>query len=274
MSLRSIFIFNILLLLSSCSSDKNQNNGPIVLGDSSTIVTEEDPKYLSDYVDDIQLRTIPKDTIVQEAEQEIKATEENKLEEAKQTEQTEPIAQGKGLTVPFKEITVFIPEIETKSYRKQNPKQANGATYQWLDGRISGNQLQVSGATITKVSQRYLTRVVAKTELGTLALDALNSLTDWEPLKGNGKTYTITGLENPRAKNVTPSQIRLAVSRAAKNKRMSRQNIQKWERAVRNARSLNQKPFQIIVRSVMWKIEGKDDNGKNFQKQVRIDIHS
>ena len=39
----------------SCKEDKKQNNGPIILGDPATIVTETDSKYMSDFVDDIQL---------------------------------------------------------------------------------------------------------------------------------------------------------------------------------------------------------------------------
>lgn len=277
MSLRPLFVFGFLLLV-SCSEDKKQSTGPIVLGDSSSIVTETDPKYLSDYVDDI--RTAARDTVTAEPAsepQEQTTTAQPAQETPASSQAQQPVTEaptGNGLKIPFREVTVFIPGIQTKSYRQQDFQKANGATFQWLNGKISGNVLQVSGATITKVSQRYTTRVVAKTSLGSLQLDALGNTTDWQALRGNGNSYTISGLERPQAKNATPAQIRLAVSRAAKNKRMSRQNIQKWEREVRNVRSLNQRPFQVSVRSVMWKIEGKDAQGKPFQKQVRIDINS
>lgn len=275
MSLRNIFIAIVSILFLSCGGNQKHTNGPIVLGDSSTIVTETDPKYLSDFVDDIQLQKPVIDTtpaIKEELPQpEVAKTETEPVPDKTQVAQEQPSTKN-GLNVPFKEVTVFIPNIETRSYRNQNLEKANGASYQLTGGKLNGNQLQVSGATITRVSQRYITKVIAKNELGTLELDALNNTTEWTPLKGNGKTYTITGLNRPIAKKVTPAQIRLAVSRAAKNKRMSRQNIQKWERAVRSVRSLNQKPFTLVIRSVMWKIDGKDAKGKNFQKQLRVDL--
>ncbi|HRO41332.1 MAG TPA: hypothetical protein PL009_00765 [Flavipsychrobacter sp.] len=277
MSLRPLYLLGVLLFFAACGDDKKSSGGPIVLGDSSTIVTETDTKFLSDYVDDI--RTAAKDTLAvsnqttepQEESTQPAAQVENQPAEAK-TPAEEP--KGNGLKIAFKEVTIFIPNVETRTYRKQDLQKAHGATYQWLNGKITGNQLQISGATINKVSQRYITKVAAKTELGTLQIDALGTTTDWKPLKGSNNKYLITGLEKPEAKSVTPAQIRLAVSRAARNKRMSRQNIQKWEQEVRSVRSVNQAPFHISLRSVMWKIEGKDSQGKPFQKQVRIDINS
>jgi hypothetical protein len=47
----------------SCKDMPAQHHGPIVLGDSSTIVTEKDPQKLQDLVTDLQPTiTEPKDT--------------------------------------------------------------------------------------------------------------------------------------------------------------------------------------------------------------------
>lgn len=274
MSLRPHFLIAVWLMIGSCQEDKKQNGGPIVLGDSSTIVTEIDPNYLSNYVDDIRIAT--KDTTDQIPD----AAENDTARQTVATSETpEPTKQSaavtpteKGLSIPFKEVTVFLPDVETRTYRQQDLQRANGATYQWISGKISGNVMKMTGATITKVSQRHITRVNAKTSLGTLTVDGLSHTGNWATLKGTGTSFTILGIDNPEPKQATPAQIRIAVSRAAKNKRMSRQQIQKWEREVRNVRSLEEAPFQTEVGAVMWKIEGKDAQGKPFQKQVRIDI--
>jgi hypothetical protein len=66
--------------------------------------------------------------------------------------------------------------------------------------------------------------------------------------------------------------IRAAVTKSCRRHRMSRRKTQEWEESVRNVRSVNQKPLYVILRSVMWKVDGKDANGKSFSKQIRVDM--
>jgi hypothetical protein len=269
-STRSFFLLMLTLLLAAgCNRDKKQSNGPIILGDSTSIVTETDPEYLTDYVDDIQLRTINYDTTSTIKEDTSTAAT------AQPDGQNAPAADGKGLTIAFKGVTVLIPGIEARSLREQNLETASGASYQLTDGTLNGKELRFSGgATVTEVSQRYMTIVLAKTDLGTLQLDRLDNLTDWKPLTGSNNAYTISGLDQDKLEyeKASSAQIRSAVERAARNKRFSRGNIRRWVHEVRNVRSVNQSPLHVVLRSVMWKIEGQDANGKPFHKQVRIDI--
>lgn len=271
MLLRSISILCVALLFASCNDGKKQSSEqPIILGDSSTIVTETDPKRLSNFVEDIQVKHEAADST--RIQQEQTATPPQNTD----TPKTAPAAQVQkdGLKIAFKEVTIFIPAITAKTYRNQNLERANGASYQLTSGKLNGNHIQMSDAIITRVSQRYITDVIVKNELGTLHLDALTNITEWTPLRVHNNITAITGLDESRLdyEKATPAQIKAAVTRAAKNKRMSRRDIQKWENSVRRIRSVNQKPLLIILRSVMWKIDGKDANGKNFSKQVRIDM--
>jgi hypothetical protein len=258
-----------LLLTASCNRDKKQSNGPIVLGDSTTMVTETDPQYLTDYVDDIQLRTINYDS-TNPIKENIAAAPSDSTQQKNST-----APAGKGLEAAFKGVTIFIPGIEARSLRQQNLENASGASYQLTGGDLNGKELRISGgATVTEVSQRYMTIVLAKTELGTLQLDRLDNLTDWKALSGGNNVYTISGLDanNLEYEKATPGQIRDAVERAARNKRFSRANIRRWVHEVQNVRSVTQSPLRVVLRSVMWKVEGQDANGKPFHKQVRIDI--
>jgi hypothetical protein len=263
------------LVLASCADNSNKERKPIVLGDSSTIITETDPAYLTDFVSDIQLQEVPKDTVVIATKAPDTVVSDQPKETTIPDEAARTTAQ-KGLNIPFGEVTVFIPDIKVKSYRQQDLNRVNGVSYQLTDGSLSGNQLRLSGGTIQKVSQRYISGVIAKSSLGSLILDALSNTAAWVPLRGNDNVYSITGLEPNQltARKASPAQIRAAVSRAAKNKRLSKKDIRKWEASVRNIRSLNQRPFVIVLKSVMWKIDGKDAQGKSFSKQVRIDMPS
>jgi hypothetical protein len=286
MKIRCAYIFPLLcglLLVASCNSNtKSGNHGPIVLGDSATIVTETDSQNLRDFVTDLQPATPPaakeEDTATQAAtldtaqkpqEQTAKTTPPPAKEiEAKK----EPAVNG--LNVAFKEVTVSIPNIGTKSFRNQNPQRANGVTYQLTTGNLNNNQIKITNGSVTTVSQRYETMVVVKNDLGVLPLESLTTNTDWQPLKGRGNVYTISGLA-PSAltcDKASPAEIRNAVTRAARRQRMSRSGQRDWLNSIRNVRAVNQRPLTIVLRSVEWKIAGKTANGKSFQKQLRIDI--
>ncbi len=267
----SVLLASIVFI--SCNDEQNPSAGkPIILGDSSTIVTETEAKYLEDFVADIKPLTPREEAPADTATSTPRADTTTNAAPAAAPEAE--VITGKGLTVAFKEVTVFIPGIETRTYQNINLEKAHGASYELTDGKLQGNQLKIAKGTVTRVSQRHQTIIVAKTELGTLVLESLNTLSEWEPIDGKGNTYTIANLDKRHLDHAKPSAagIRNAVSRAVKNARMSRTNQNKWVKELRNVKSVNQKPMTVVLRSVMWKIDGKDENGRPFQKQVRIDI--
>ncbi len=263
-----IFFFSpLFLLFTSCDENRNAaNHQPIVMGDSSFIVTETDPAYLTDYVMDIQNKRVA------EMNEPAPAVP-SKPVPVKDSVVSTP-DQGKGLSIPFKEVTVFIPNISVRTYGNQNPEKSNGATYEITEGKLAGNTLQIREGKPTSVSQRYGTSVFVTNGKEKLQLEGLDNLTDWKKISGSNNSYPIKGLEESRmeVKKVSPAQIRNAVSRAARNKKLSRAAIQEWERTVRNVKSLDQKPVSSFLKSVMWKIDGKDAQGKSYSKQVRIDV--
>lgn len=281
-----LLLLSAALLLQSCSNNDNPNRGkPIVLGDSSTIVTENDPQYLQDFVADIKMKQAEpeppatpapvEDTAAKQAaaEKEAAPQAEDKTSPAVAPPETQA-PKGNGLTVAFKDVTVLIPNIVTRSYRQQNLQKANGASYELVSGNINGNHIRTSDGKIAKVSQRYQTIVAIKNELGTLYLESLNTTSDWEALKGRNNDYTISGLDDRHLEylKTSPAGIRNAVTRAARSKRMSRATEQKWLNSIKHVRNTNQKPMVIVLRSVMWKIDGKGADGRNFSKQIRLDI--
>ncbi|MBS1585339.1 MAG: hypothetical protein JSS82_07290 [Bacteroidetes bacterium] len=268
----------ICALLYSCSNNDGKSRGPIVMGDSNTIVTERDSQYLRDFVTDIN-------------PPEPKAEEEVKKDTTAPTQQptAQPAAQpapaaapqpaaaqntGAGLTIAFKEVTIFIPGVSAKVTSRQDLQKANGATYRLQTGNLNGAQIKMNGATITSVAQKYETDVAAKNNLGTLWLDDLAGSTPWQALKGGSNVYTITGLDPSQlaTKSASPAAVRNAIARSIKASKLNRKKQQDWQNALRNVHSVRQKPIVVSLASVTWKIEGKDAHGKSFQKQVRIDM--
>jgi hypothetical protein len=260
------------LMLLSCNDGSKQNHGPIVLGDSTTIVTETDPEKLRDLVTDLKpeipSNTEKKDTV---AASTAKPADTAKAVKTAATPAALPTVAG--LRADFTGVSVLIAGVSAKIAGRGNLQHANGAVYTLENGTINGNTIRVTG-NITKVSQRYQTVIMLKNNLGAILIDPLATTTDWEPLKGGNNQYRITGLDagSLEYSEANANAIRNAVTRAAQRRRMSRRKVQEMVNSVRNVRAANQKPLSVELRSVMWKIDGKDANGRNFSKQIRIDI--
>jgi hypothetical protein len=284
------FTYSVLITLGvflfSCKNEQASSHGPIVLGDSSTIVTEADPQRLQDLVTDLKptiTSSEPKDTEETAAKTPPKGKAPDTVSKAatpvaaKQPAPATPAAPaaitGNGLKADFNIMSLLITNIAAKQSGNPNLSHANGAVYTLQSGTINGNLIKVT-SNVTKVSQRYQTVVVLKNELGVLPLESLSNTTDWAPLKGLNKIYRIAGLDDKslEAPEANKSDIHAAVSKAAKRHRFSRKKVQDWENSVRNVKAVNQKPLFVTLRSVMWKIDGKDAAGKVFSKQIRIDI--
>jgi hypothetical protein len=186
-------------------------------------------------------------------------------------------AARKGLQIAFKPFTVFIPGIETRSFRQQDPANAKGVSYSLLKGKIEGNKLQVEGATVIRVVQRYQTAVVLKDRnSGNILLQSLGTYnSDWQSLKGSGGVYTLNGFAKSqlRYNAVSEASVRNAVHKAAKSNRLSRKEEEQLIRSVRNVRSASQAPLSVVLQSVIWKITAKDASGKTSEKEIRMDVN-
>jgi hypothetical protein len=262
------------LFFTGCNnSSENEKAGgkPIVIGDPSSIVTENDTNYLKDMVADLKPNEMFVDT------PQATADTTKKADTVAKAEKTPPPAEApktSGLTAAFKEVTITFPGLSGKmAGKEQDLQKASGITYQLTGGNVSGSSLQVSGATVTNVSMRYQTDISIKSNIGTLPLDKLSSTTGWKTIKGNN-TYKIAipadnQLETAR---VNQNTVKNAINKAARQKRLNKKTQQQWLNSVKNVKSASQKPMAVSVRAVMFKIDGKDKAGKSFSKQVRIDL--
>ena len=277
---KSVWLLCFTILCFSCNNNSNKaiNHGAIVLGDSATIVTERDPKKLLDLVTDLKPEIPPAiktDTVVNTPVAVKDTIKKTAATVTPVSPAATPVPNVPGLKAEFKEVMIIIPNLNAKLAGKPNLSGANGAVYTWLNGPIDGAILRTrTKGTITKVSQRYQSVVGIKNKIGTLPLESLTVTTNWEAIKGGGNSFPIKGLdpeslEYPKTSNAS---IKNAVSRAAAQRRMNHKKVQEWVNSVGNARTPTQKPLTVMLRSVMWKIDGKDENGKIFSKQIRVDI--
>lgn len=264
MTLRNLFL-PALLLLVSCAGERNpKSHGPIVMGDSSTIVTVNDPALLRDEVPDLKPVFKEADTVADRSD-----TASTTPATPAPVVASQPTIQS-GLVVPFKEITINIPGINTRSYGKPNLQKAHGASYELTEGKLEGGQLRLSNGTATAVSQRYQTMLMLKDGSDELLLESLPKQSSrWETLNGSGGVYPISGLSGNELDYKMPSEraLRNAVQHAARRAHLNRRDTQEWLDAVRRLRSAHQAPAVVVLRAVMWRIEGS-----GFQKDLRIDV--
>jgi hypothetical protein len=270
MKARTLLFLTCIVAVSACNSDRtSKSRGPIVLGDSSTIVTETDEQLLQDQVPDL------KPAIEQESAVSTPTADTASTVQAAPAAPAAAVPPGNGLTVAFKEVSLFIPNITTRNYNRGDLKNARGASYEITGGNVVGNTIRATSGSIQKVTQRYETILVLKDGGNVLPLESLGKYASgWEPLTGNNGVFAFRGLEAARLeyKQISPSTLRNAVQQAARRQRLNRQDTQDWLDAVRNVRSANQAPAATVLRSVSWRVEGKDATGKNFNKEVRIDV--
>ncbi len=274
MRFKELYIVGVsaAVLVVSCDYNPSRTHGAIKLGDSTTIVTEKDSQYLKDLVTDFK-PNIPEETPTTDTTH-TTSPDTTKKPDPPTTDKSVDATNEKGLTVAFNEATIFIPNIVTKSYRNQDPKKGNGVSYQLISGNVNNNQVKIISGNVTRVWQHYQTVVILKNSMGTLQLDALSNTTEWEELSGIKNTYTITGLDAKKLEHsdANNAEIRKAVERAVRAHRISRRKQAAWLNSVHHVRSVTQAPLRVVLRSVIWKIEGKDATGKAYQKQLRVDI--
>jgi len=258
----------------SCQDMPAQNHGPIRLGDTSTIVTENDPQKLQDLVTDLKPDIPPsveeKDTAGQAKPDATDTDNKNKTAATQPAKTPTPL---NGLSADFEDVSVFILNVNAKQSGNKNLLHAPGAVFTFVSGNINGNMLKVTG-NVTKVSQRYQVITILKNNLGTLPVEGLSNTSAWDPIVGSNGTYRISGLDakSLEGSDANAATIRRAVEQAAKRRHYSRRKVEEWVSSLHNVRSADQRPLYVTLRSVMWKIEGKDAKGRPFSKQVRIDM--
>ncbi len=272
MNLRS-FLFTACFCMAfiACNApDQFKSRGPIVLGDSSTIVTETDSQYLRDMVADFQ-PVVPQPQ-PEPTPQEAPPTPDTPI--AAQAAATAAAIPAKGLEVDFDEIKVFIADIETTSFSYSASNKKNAA-YMLTGGSLAGNKLQFSGeGTITRVNQRYETALAIEGKSEPLVLESLAKTSGWQTLKVHKDEVILSGLEAAKLQyfKASQSRIRTEVTKVARAKRLNRQEQQEYLNAVKKVRAANQKPMTVLLRYVTWQISGKDSKGRAFTKELRIDM--
>ena len=150
-----IALFAVAVCFFSCKNIQSKSHGPIVLGDSSLIVTEKDPSKLQDFVTDLKPNIPPAvnpDTVsTSKPASPTKPQDTVKKTATATPPPPAPSLAGAGLKADFNIVSILIPNLTAKQSGNPNLEHANGAVYTLQNGKISGNLIKTT-ANVTKVS--------------------------------------------------------------------------------------------------------------------------
>lgn len=272
-----IYIAAGLLLLAGASCGNNpgtSGRGPIRLGDSSGIVTEKDSQFLKDDVMDIEPHAAGHaDTGT------VSARKETTPAPVKDTA-TQPVAKKQpeeaGHAIDFNGTHMVFAGLKLKDARRQNAAQDDGLSYSLDSGNPETAKLLISGAKNVTVKQRYQTKLVLKSSLGTVDLRDLGLYTSgWNTVKAAGSAaapiFSLSSLSDIDYNQVNNNKIKNAVDRELRKRRTSSRVIQNWMKEIRKVRDASDEPCDIILDNVQWQISGTDAKGKAFHKTIRLD---
>ncbi|WP_118975807.1 hypothetical protein [Taibaiella koreensis] len=269
----TIYITILALLLASCGSNSgSRNRGPIVLGDSGTIITETDSQYLKDDVLDIEPRHQQ-----QEAPKAAPGEHQKVATPAKDTTpvtRQQPEAAGQGIDLGGARLVLA--GLKLKEPRRQNPVQETSLTYSLQSGKLGASKLIVYGGKNITVKQRYQSRLLLKSELGTVDLRELGLYTSaWTNISaghnGDAQSFSLSTLNNAGFSQVNNNKIKNAADRELRKRRTNSRTIQSWMKEIHRTRSANDEPCEIELDNVQWQISGTDEKGKPFHKTIRVD---
>jgi hypothetical protein len=258
--------FAAATLLCSCSNNEQpRKTGPIVMGDSSTIVTETDSQYLGDLVADIELAP---------AKVAAPTKEQAALPEAVKKDTVKAEATPKGYEINCGTYSIILTGIDAKEYKKQNPETASSLSFARVSGNIEKAKIVLTGNVKNlSVKQRYQSQLLLDGSQGKLALPDLGLFTSgWSTQSVAGNSVSISGLSNLQFVPINNRKLTNAADRALRKKKASAKAIQTWMKEIRKVNNAGDKPSVVVLNNVQWQISGVDKAGKAFTKTVRLDI--
>lgn len=263
---RILYLLPVVVITISCNNQKitnNNSNKPIILGDSSTIVTEHDAKYLQDFdFGDAVPMAAPS------LQSEVVTPATDTVIEA-----TNTVSVADGQNIAFGSVKMMFVGLNLKEIRKQNPEKEDGLTYTLLSGQMNKNKLSISGVKQVRVRQRYQTRLSLSSDLGLVDLRDLGMYTsEWSNLPYKNGVIEMTGLDKVDFTQVNNAKIKSALDKELRKRKTNSKVLQSWMNEVKSVRNANDKPCDVILDNVQWQISGTDIKGVNFHKNIRLEL--
>ncbi len=261
-----------LLLTTACSYTGNQTaNAPIVMGDSTTIVTETDSQYLrsafADYevANPVEAAPVPENPKVDSPTVSVPKTDTPVAAVVKKP-------TGPGLSADFGDVQVFVENLRVRN-EDANAKGVRSVAYSSDGSAFRPKNLVVNDGKANGASLKQKTdfEVVVNTGKELLPLPSLGKQsTGWQTVSGKGGTFALTEPQAPAFK-VTNASIKNAAQQAARKARMSSKEQTALLNRLSRVKTVDGDLLQAKPVATMWQVTAKDAKGKAVTKEIRVD---
>ncbi len=263
----------LLLLTSACTHTGTQTaNAPIVMGDSSTIVTETDSKYLKSVFSDYEMAAPQEKPQPQAAP----PKSDTPVGAAPVAETPMPATAGKqngpGLSVDFGDIDIFIENLRVRNANVA-AKGSRSVAYASDGSSFQPKNLVVNGAPAANSSLKQKTdfEVMLNTGKEMLPLPALGKQsTGWQSVSGKNGTFALATPSEPTFK-VTNAAIKNAAQQAARKAGMNRKEQTALLSRLSRVNTVDGDLLQSKAVATLWQLTAKDAKGKTVTKEIRVD---
>lgn len=272
-----LYISGLMLLCYSCNEvTQPKNVAPIILGDSTTIVTETDSQYLKNVIDDIEpsknqpiaktngtTQAQKTDTVLQ-----LKSTTENITSTANNIK-----TNSNDFVLNLKNNTqIIFKDIATKEFKAQDPSTQNDLSYLITKGDINKSAITVNNGSLTEVLHKSKIVYKVKTSQGELKLSTLaRESSNWTKLPLKSNVVTLSNINSPAAVKITAKEIQTAIDKAISNKKYKSGVREKLRKELAGVNSINHKLISYVTDYQQFTISGKDAKGVTFKKIIRLD---
>ena len=260
-----------VIMLHACGDDKkSSSNQPIILGDSSSVVTETDSQFLYNQTEDIAPNN-HKSSSKKIAQMMVQV---DSLNATKKLEET-PVSQTPllGLTVSFEDFDVIFNNLSAHpSKRDPDARKSNNVSYIYDGGDFQEMKIQVKNLHEVSVEEKLVTKLTAVTQNERFVLQSLGTYSSsWYTLPGKENLFISTGKNSIQFNDVNQAKLKTAFTNALQAKKKNSNFTKKALEEVKNARAAIDAPFKIELYSVQFIVKGTV-NGTKIKKLIRFDI--
>lgn len=274
MPYRSIYFLIILFFTLLSCKENVVNKTPIILDDSSFIVTESDTQFLSNITEDIApvgKKVKSSATQISQMMAQVDSMNASKKLEQDAVEKVE--VNIKGFEIHFEECNVTFENVEAHALNNsQNERATHSVSYLLDAGSLLDTKLEISQLEDCRVEQRLFVKLAIVNKDQTIQLNELGkNITDWQILAGKNNRFVSVSNNSLIYDQADGNKIRTALEKALKQKRKDKDEIKEWMTIVAKVNKPTDAPCKLIAVSSQWRIVGKKA-GKNIRKLIQFDI--
>jgi hypothetical protein len=269
--IKRYIVLSLLFTFFACKEHEPKSFAPIVLGDSTTIITETDTAYLSNITEDIS----PKRKYTSETHITKMMVEVDSMKKSQALESAQPGSyQVNGFIINFAECEVIFDGLAAHALNvSQNERATHSVSYLRDAGELMDMKLKVTGLQNTMVEQRLHTMLGVTHQDKTYVLHDLGKfITQWYNIAGKDNVFISLGRSSLAFHEVNQKKISLGLERELRKKKLDKDEIQEVLQTVKSIQNYSDAPCVIQIKSVQWRIRGVRD-GKKVQKLIQIDNH-